>query len=84
MLRIALLDGGLLGRKSVGHQSQTTVSVFLLMTFLMRGIHHRFVPALENCASGYNDCRFVDVVDVDFVLVKNREVVGVCELWDAE
>ena len=39
---------------------------------------------MENCTSRDYNCCFVGVVDVDFVLVKNCDVVGVSELGDAE
>jgi hypothetical protein len=43
MLWMALLGGGLLGRKCVGYWLQRTVSVLLFLTFLMWGTCHRFV-----------------------------------------
>ncbi len=41
-------------------------------------------PSSENRAPRDDKCCFVGVVDVDFVLVENRNVVGVCKFWDAE
>ena len=42
------------------------------------------LPSSENCTSRDYNCCFVGVVDVDFVFVENRNVVGVSELRDAE
>jgi hypothetical protein len=40
---MALLGGGLSGKNSVGHWSQSTVSVLLFLMSLIRGARHRFV-----------------------------------------
>ena len=41
-------------------------------------------PSSENCTPRDDNCCFVGIVDVDFVLVKNCNLVGVCKFWDAE
>ena len=42
------------------------------------------LPSSENLAPRDNNCCFVGVVDVDFIFVKNRNVVGIGELRDAD
>ena len=42
------------------------------------------LPSLEDSATRDDDFCFVGIVDVDFVLVKDCNVVCVRELWDAE
>ena len=42
------------------------------------------LPSSENLARRDDNYCFVGIVDVDFVLVENRNVVGVCKFWDAE
>jgi hypothetical protein len=42
------------------------------------------LPPAEYCAARDSDDCFVGAVDVDFVFVKNCNVVCVDELWDAE
>ena len=41
-------------------------------------------PPAEYCAARDGDDCFDGVVDVDFVFVKNRNLVCIDELWDAE
>ncbi len=42
------------------------------------------LPPTEYCAARDGDDCFVGVVDIDFVFVKNRNLVCIDELWDAE